>query len=190
MIDSGNTALKSLATKIEVRNAGLLAAAQKKDEREQLARKEKIMLATALKARNIRSHNTAHPPDLEDAHIHLAPDPLSPTSVLHFPVILLYPLHAQSDFIKAFPETDTVPQHLEYILPLPWDEKGEYTLDSVDFYVETASGGLVKPGKKVSLGKMLGSPSVEVMDGVVRVNVVLKGRSGRWIEEVKARKGK
>ncbi len=148
------------------------------------------MLNTALRARNIRRRNTAQPPDLEDASIHLSPDPVAPTSTLMFPVVLLYPLHLQSDFVKAFPETDTVPNHLEYIFPLPWDERGEYTLGAVDFYMETGSGGLIKVGKKVSLGKMLGSPGVEIVDGVVRINVLLKARADGWIEEMKARKGK
>ena len=107
-----------------------------------------------------------------------------------FPVVLLYPLHLQSDFIKAFPETDTVPDHLEYIFPLPWDERHEYTLGSVDLYMETGSGGLIKLGRKVSLGKVLGSSEVEILDGVVRINVLLKSGAAGWIEEMKARKGK
>ena len=127
---------------------------------------------------------------MEDAHIHLSPDPVSPTSTLMFPVILLYPLHAQSDFIKAFPETDTIPQHLEYIFPLPWDTKHEYNVGNVEFYMETASGGLIKVGRKMSLLKALEGGKVEVVDGLVRVNVVLKEGAGKWIEEVKVRKGK
>ena len=107
-----------------------------------------------------------------------------------FPVVLLYPLHLQSDFVKAFAETDTVPAHLEYMFPLPWDEKHEYTLGSVELYMETGSGGLIKVGKKVSLWKVLGSPGVEVVDGIVRINVLLKSRAAAWIEEMKVRKGK
>ena len=107
-----------------------------------------------------------------------------------FPVVLLYPLHLQSDFIKAFSEMDTVLNHLEYIFPLPWDERHEYTLESVEFYMETGSGGLIKVGKKVSLGKVLGSPGVEIVDGVVRINVLLKSGAAGWIEEMKIRKGK
>ena len=188
--DTSNAALKTLATKIEARQTSLRAMEQKKQEREQRAQKERFMLNAALRARNIRTRSSAQPPDLEDASIHLSPDPIAPTSTLIFPVVLLYPLHLQSDFVKAFPETDTVPTHLEYIFPLPWDERHEYTLGSVEFYMETSSGGLVKVGKKVSLGKVLGSPGVEVVDGIVRINVLLKARAAGWIEEMKARKGK
>ena len=104
-----------------------------------------------------------------------------------FPVVLLYPLHLQSDFIKAFSETDTIPQHLEYILPLPFDAGQEYTLANVEYYTETASGGLVKMGRNVSLGKMLGRADVEIVDGVVRINVVPKSRAKGWIEEMKVK---
>lgn len=187
-IDPSNAALKGFATKIEARHTSLSAIEQKKREREQRAQKEKFMLKTALRARNIRMRNTAQPPEMEDASIHLSPDPIAPTSTLMFPVVLLYPLHLQSDFVKAFSETDTVPNHLEYIFPLPWDEKHEYMLGSVEFYMETGSGGLIKVGKKVSLGKVLGSDGMEIVDGIVRINVLLKARAAGWIEELKVRK--
>lgn len=182
--------MKGCATKIGARQITLQGIEQKKQEREQRAQKENFMLKTALRARNIRTRNTGQPPDMEDASIHLSPDPIAPTSVLMFPVVLLYPLHLQSDFIKAFSETDTVPDHLEYIFPSPWDEKHEYTLGSVELYMETGSGGLIKVGKKVSLGKVLGSPGMEIVDGIVRINVLLKARASGWIEEMKLRKGK
>ena len=184
-IDPTNTALSNLNTKITTRQVAIAASQKKKQEREERGQKEKLMLATALRARNIRTRTTAQPPDMEDASIHLAPDPLSPTSTLMFPVVLLYPLHLQSDFIKAFSETDTVPQHLEYIFPLPFDKGQEYTLANVEYYTETASGGLVKMGRNVSLGKMLGTAGVEVVDGIVRINVVPKNRAKGWIEEMK-----
>ena len=190
-IDPTNTALSNLNTKITNRQVAIAASQQIKQEREERVQKEKLMLATALRARNIRTRTTTQPPDMEDASIHLAPDPLSPTSTLMFPVVLLYPVHLQSDFIKAFSETDTVPHHLDYILPLPFDERQEYTIANVEYYMETASGGLVKMGRKVSLGKMLGNAGVEVVDGIVRINVVPKHRAKEWIEEmkVKMRKG-
>lgn len=182
--------MKGIAAKIEARQTSLNAIEQKKQEREQRAQKEKVMLSTALRARNIHTRSTAQPPDLEDASIRLSPDPIAPTSTLVFPVVLLYPLHLQSDFIKAFPEADTVPNHLEYILPLPWDERHEYTLGSVELYMETGSGGLVKVGKKITLGKVLGSPGMVIVDSVVRINVLLKSGAAGWIEEMKIRKGK
>lgn len=189
-IDPKNAALKNLDTKIKTRVDALSAAQRKKQQQLERVQRERILLATALRARNIQTRSTAQPPDVEDAAIHLAPDPLSPTSILQFPVVLLYPLHAQSDFIKAFPETDTVPQHLNYIFPLPWDVKHEYTIGGVEFYMETGTGGLVKVGRNVTLGKVLGTDGVEIVDGIVRINVLIKGRTSGWIEEMKARKPK
>ena len=131
---------------------------------------------------------TTQPPDMEDARIHLSPDAVSPESALVFPVILLYPLHAQSDFIKAFSETDTIPQHLEYIFPLPWDNSHEYTIGNVEFYMETITGGLIKVGKNMSLLRVLSGGKVEVVDGLVKINILLKDKASKWIEEIKARK--
>ncbi|KAL6720284.1 HSP70/90 co-chaperone [Lecanora helva] len=189
-LDSENSALRTLEGKIQTRGKSLIATQRRRQEEAEQERKEKFMLATALRARKIRVRNTTQKPDLEDAVIHLAPDPLSPTSVLQFPVVLLYPLHAQSDFIKAFSELDTVTQHLEYIFPLPWDTRQEYAKGNTESYMETSSGGLVKVGRSVTLGAMLGSDGVEVVDGVVRINVVPKARSASWIKEMKARKGR
>lgn len=182
--------MENLNTKIKARENTLAGIQKKKKEQAERTQKERLILNTALRARNIRTRRTAQPPELEDASIHLSPDPLSPTSVIQFPVVILYPLHAQSDFIKSFPETDTIKQHLEYIFPLPWDIKQEYTLDSVDFYMETANQGLIKAGKNMSLLKILGREEVEIVDSIVRINVVIKERAAAWIEEMKARKAK
>ena len=189
-LDPTNAPLKALATNIEDRAKDLEATQQKKQKQAEYNHKVKLTLTAALRARNIRTQTTAQPPEMEDAAIHLAPDPTSPTSVVHFPVVILYPLHAQSDFIKAFPETDTIPHHLEYILPLPWDDKYEYNLTSVDSYMETAKGGLIKVGKNMTLLKTLSSADIEVVDGLVKVNVVPKAKALVWIEEMKARKRK
>lgn len=188
-IQPSNAALKGVVAKIETRQTSLDAIEQKRQEHEQRAQKEKFMLNAALRARNIHTRSTAQPPDLEDASIHLSPDPIAPTSTLVFPVVLLYPLHLRSDFVKAFPEADTVPNHLDYIFPLPWDERREYTLGSVELYMETGIGGLVKVGKKITLGKVLGSPGMVIVDGIVRINVLLKSGAAGWIEEMRIRKG-
>lgn len=169
----------------------LAAREQDRVRNESRALREKQTLHAALLARGITIRASPSPPSLEDAVIHLSPDALSSSSTLVFPLLLLYPLHAQSDFIKAVPETDALAHHLEYIFPLPWDTAREYTAGAVELYAETGKqgGGLVKVGRKVPLLAWLGDGKVVVMDGVVKVNVLLKGRAGAWIEEVKARRG-
>ncbi|KAK2018167.1 TPR-like protein [Colletotrichum eremochloae] len=146
------------------------------------------LLRAALAARGIRTRTTAQPPEMEDARMRLVPDEDDPASSLSFPAVLLYPLRLESDFIKAFNETERLADHLEYILPVPWDDKGEYTPDGVECYMETAAGGLVKVGKKATLLKILSGGSVEVVDGIVRVYVVPAARAKGWIEEFKLKK--
>lgn len=187
--ESANTALKTLLSKVEKRKDYLQELDRTRKRRDEQAKQKEIMLKLALQQRNIVSKTTKDAPDMEDAAISLA-DSLDPKSILSFPVTFLYPLHAQSDFVKAFAEDESVSQHLEYILPTPWDEEHEYTLDTVDCYMETAAGGLIKAGKNLSLVKLLGSGKVEVVDGLVKVSVVPKTKAAQFIEEFKKRKGK
>ncbi|KAI6874054.1 TPR-like protein [Hortaea werneckii] len=187
--DPANTALKTLLSKVEKRKQHLEETEARRKEREEQAKRKDVTLKVALKARNIATKTTKDAPDMEDAAISLA-DPLDPKSALTFPVTFLYPLHAQSDFVKAFTEDETLSQHLEYILPLPWDQGHEYTLVDVECYMETITGGLIKAGKNLPLLKLLGSGKVEVVDGLVKVSVVPKAKSSAFIEEFKKRKGK
>jgi hypothetical protein len=115
---------------------------------------------------------------------------MDPSSLLTYPVILLYPMHGQSDFVKAFSEREKLDHHLDYIFPLPWDEQHEYRTDNVEAYMETLAGGLIKVGKKMLLSKVLGSGKPEVVDGLVTISVVPKDKAAGWIEEFKKRKGK
>ncbi|KAF2773663.1 TPR-like protein [Teratosphaeria nubilosa] len=184
-----NSALKLLLDRTEQRKNQLLLQAQERKARIAAERERNTNLQAALRERNILTRETSATPDMEDAVISLT-DPKNINSTLTFPVILLYPLAAQSDFIKAFAEDDPLADHLEYILPVPWDESGEYCKDSVECYMETATAGLIKAGKNLGLGKLLGSGKVEVVDGLVRISVVPKARASTWVQEWKKRNGK
>lgn len=190
-IDSNNNALKALETKIQNRKTHLEEVDKKRKEREERAKAEANTLKLALKSRNISTRSTDKAPELEDAALKLS-NPLDSSSTLLIPVLLLYPLHAQSDFIKAFEETQSLAQHFEYIFeePLQWDQAHEYTADVVECYIETSVGGLIKAGKKLPLSKILGSGKVEVVDGLLRVYVVPKMRAHEWIEDFKAKRPK
>jgi len=189
-LEPNNGSLKKLSTRIESRSATKEALGRKaKLERERKG-KESFTLYAALKARGILLKWSKKPPDLEDAGIHLSPDTMSPKSMLVFPVVLLYPMHSQSDFIKAFAEKDKIIDHLSYILPLPWDTAKEYRLDDVECYMDTPTGGLIKVGKKLSLLNVLANGKTIVMDGLVSIHVVPSKLAGRWIEDVKSKKGK
>jgi len=186
-VDAANAQLKALSEKIKKREEHLAALEQARREREERQRAEANALQTAFRKRGIRTRTTAQAPEMEDAAIKLE-TVLDPSSTLSFPVVLLYPVHLQSDFVKAFRENETLADHLTYILPLPWDEQAEYKLQDVECYIETAAGGLIKAGKKLPLLKFLEGGKVEVVDGLVRVNVVPKAHTASWIEEFKKRR--
>lgn len=187
-IDPENAALKGVARDVIKKNEEVTTRRKKEVERENRRRLEEVTLRTALKARGIKVKKTAQPPEMEDARIELVPDPVDPTSTLSFPTVLLYPLHLESDFIKAFNETEPLGHHLSYILPLPWDKEGLYTPTGVECYMETMTGGLIKVGRKVSLLKVLTSGNVEVVDEVVRIFVVPKAKADDWVEDFKKKK--
>ncbi|OJJ82650.1 HSP70/90 family co-chaperone CNS1 [Aspergillus glaucus CBS 516.65] len=187
-LDPENKPLQATATKIAERKAALERIATKKKAEADRIRKETQLLTVALKAREIRTRKTGQPPEMEDAGICLSPDPLSPDSTLEFPAVFLYPTDAQSDFIKAFSEMHSIEDHLDYIFPLPWDTKKEYTIDNVECYMQTVAGGLIKAGKKLPLLQILSGGKVEVVDELVAIYVVPSSKTGRFISEMKARK--
>lgn len=187
-LDNSNLALKKLLEKIKTGKEAFEARSAKRKAEQRRKERERVTLDTALKARGLKVRNTNKPPDLEDAVIRLDPDALSPESELVFPVFFLYPIHGQSDFIKSFRETESVANHLDYILPLPWDEQRLYSLATVDCYMDTVNGGLVKAGKKLSLLKLLNEGNIEIVDGLLKIHVVPSKMATKWIADIKAKK--
>jgi len=183
-LDPDNVPLKKLLEQIRSRAKAKEAQDRRRQAEARRKQQERVVLEAALKARKIQVRGSKEPPNLEDATIRLSPDPLSPTSLLEFPVMLLYPMHNQSDFIKAWAEKDAITHHLSYILPLPWDNKNEYKPSSVDCYMDTVSGGL-----KLTLLEALSNGKTEVVDGLVRIYVVPGSLAPQWIEEMKRKKG-
>ncbi|KAI0391665.1 TPR-like protein [Xylariaceae sp. FL0594] len=187
-LDPDNLSLRAVARDVIKRASELDAIRKKEEARIAQERKRAQLLKAALKARGIRTRETAQPPEMEDACLKLVPDPLDPASRLAFPTVLLYPIDLESDFIKAFEETQTLADHLAYVFPLPWDKEARYTLAGVECYIETATGGLVKVGKKVPLLNVLAGGKVEVVDEVVRVFVVPRKEAEAWVSEFKVKK--
>ncbi|KAF2157864.1 TPR repeat protein-like protein [Myriangium duriaei CBS 260.36] len=185
--DTSNAALKTLATKILKRKQYLGDLAKARHEREERQQKEEAALKLALSSRNISIRTTSEPPDMEDAAMSLE-EPTNPASTLRIPALLLYPLHEQTDFIKQFAEDESVGQHLQYIMPLPWDEQQIYNPEVVDCYVETTAGGLLKAGKKMALLRILNTGKVQIVDGLLRIYVVPRDKASSWIETFKKRR--
>ncbi|KAL9601656.1 MAG: hypothetical protein Q9219_002376 [cf. Caloplaca sp. 3 TL-2023] len=182
------TRILTLKTALEKKAAADLAAADRRN-------KEQTTLNAALLARGIKIRMTKEGKgvDTEDAIIKLAPDPLSPTSELYFPVLVLYPVHGRSDFVKAVAETERWGDVLGMVMEggLPWEGGEEYVGGGggVECFMETVEGGMIKVGHKVRLLDCLQGGKVEVLDGIVRVYVVPKGKVLGWIGEMKAWKG-
>ena len=195
-VDANNAALQKLSKDITARAEAV--AARKRREAERVARETRKAqrLKAVLRMRGVRTRTTAQPPEMEDAAVHLEPEDDGTwdldvsKSTLCYPTVLLYPLKLQSDFIKAFNETETLGDHLAYILPAPWDTTGKdyATPANVDCYMETIAGSLIKVGKKMVLGKILAQASVEVVDDVVRVFIVPRDQAEKWVKEFKEKK--
>jgi tetratricopeptide (TPR) repeat protein len=187
-IDPTNKALLAIAKEIIKKNEIVFAKKKREEERELRKRKEELTLRAAIKARGVKIRKTPQPPEMEDARIELVPDPIDPTSTLNFPAVLLYPLNLESDFIKAWNELEPIGHHLDYILPVPWDQENLYTPNGVECYMETLKGGLIKVGRKVTLLKVLTTGNVEVVDEVVKVFVVPKSKAEAWVTDFKMKK--
>ncbi|SPN98606.1 related to hsp90 chaperone complex associated protein CNS1 [Cephalotrichum gorgonifer] len=189
-LDPDNKALRGVADDIIKRNEFVQKRKKLQEAREASERRKKEVLAAAIKARGVRMRKTDKPPEMEDARVKLVPDEEDPRSTLVFPTMLFYPLHFETDFIKAFNEQETLGDHLSYVFPLPWDTKGEYTAAKVECYVETVTGGLIKIGKKLPLLNVLGGGKVEVVDQVVKIFVVPKAGAEGWVKTFKEQKAK
>lgn len=187
-LDPGNKAFQEASKDIAERKVKVERVAARKRAEEELLRKQNTMLSTALRARQIRTRKTEQPPDMEDASIRLVPDPLSAESTFEFPTVFLYPMEAQSDFVKSFSEMNSISDHLDYLLPCPWDSKKEYTVKNVECFMQTVTGGLIKAGKSLPLLQILSGGKVEVVDQLVSIFVVPISKTGKFIADMKARK--
>ncbi|KAL8834378.1 MAG: hypothetical protein Q9176_007515, partial [Flavoplaca citrina] len=157
-----HTAFQTLKSRILSTQHAAYEHEQKRTAAEQKKKREELTLNTALSARGIKMRWTGKQPDLEDARIHLEPDPSDPASEIHFPLLVLYPLHQQSDFLKSVAETSSFGDVLHTVLDvggslgagagaeggLHWDTAHEYSVDDVEVFMETVTGGMVKVGRK------------------------------------------
>ena len=183
-----------------------MTARETKKQREQ-AEKHILMLALSRRGVKIRTSDRGpqhkqQQPDLEDAVVKLE-DPMNESSTLLFPLLIIFPQAAQTDFIKSVTEDDTLDDILRMILPPPWIEttdNGFYRSSAeVEVYAERIiapngtegragndAKGLLKVGRKMKLGKIL-EAGVGLIDGMMRVYILPKGKAGSWIEEMRIR---
>ncbi|CAK7209804.1 HSP70/90 co-chaperone [Sporothrix eucalyptigena] len=195
-VDPNNASLQRLSKDVIARAEAVAARKRREEERVSRENRKAQRLKYVLHLRGVRTRTTAQPPEMEDAAVRLEPEDDGTWDLdvskyaVSYPTVLLYPLKLQSDFIKAFNETETLGDHLAYILPVPWDTTAkDYAQPAnVDCFMETIAGSLVKVGKKMALGKILAQASVEVVDDVVRVFVVPRDQAEKWVKEYKEKK--
>jgi hypothetical protein len=187
LIDSSHPQLQSLASAIGARQEQLSKTTAAREARENKKAYEAAALKVALRARNIVARKTATPPDMPGEMTVRFEKDADATSQLLFPVLLVYHLHLQTDLIAGMPESGSVAEQLGEVLgsPLDWDREGEYTLNTVQCYMETRKGGLIKVGKNLSLLEVLSGGKVEVIDNLVRIIVVPKTRNTEFVESWK-----
>ncbi|PFH58777.1 hypothetical protein XA68_13219 [Ophiocordyceps unilateralis] len=185
-----NGPLRTASADVASRTAALDARAADANARAADAARRARLVAVALAARNLpplRASST--PPDADGLAVALVPDPDDARSALAFPTVLLYPLQLESDVIKAFVETESLQQHLAYVLPPPWDREGEYgAATDVSCYVETRHGGLLKMGKRVPLLKVLATGQVEIVDQMLRIFLLPTNKADGWVAEFKTQR--
>jgi hypothetical protein len=135
--------------------------------------------------------------------------PAATTSVI-FPTFLMYPTHAQSDFITHFHQETSFDDQLAQMFPsspssgevswTQWDTKRQYYTSNLVVYVETRHRRLLKVGKDLTLREVLAKGFRAQADGVPKDGVVLKDgllsfvvlpkgeEEKKWIEDFKQKR--
>ncbi|KAF3917420.1 hypothetical protein ABW21_db0206667 [Orbilia brochopaga] len=195
-IDANSAAFKTLASQIAHRENEITTSLLQRQERDRISKAKSTALQGALKLRNIKPRiDSLTPPSLpEDATV-LLQNPLDPRSTLYFPVLILYPLHLESDFIKSLPEDSKIHPELAEVLspsnPPSWDTSHEYKYLDVEVLVERkksdvhAKSTLSKIGREVTIKRALNEGKLELVNGILTVFVVPKSRLVEFVNDWK-----
>ncbi|KTW28928.1 hypothetical protein T552_01556 [Pneumocystis carinii B80] len=183
--DYNNDTFKSLKQEVIERKKYLERKFKEAYERKNMSFIKKKTLEKALKERGIIIKSSPIEQDMGDVEVCLS-SPLDITSILLFPVIFLYPLVLQSDFIKQVEETSTIQEQLDLVLASKpqWDKNNEYSASNVEVCIETKIGDMIKVEKNAQLLDILAN-KVEVLDGIVRLLILPKNEIDSWIDEWK-----
>lgn len=182
--NAGLLSIKELATKRKLRLEELRMEAERRQElKENKARTLKL----ALSSRNLKSkytitnYDSSNPGNLSCT----LESELDPTSTFYFPVLVLYPLSMESDIMQQVDENVTIGSILDQLFTEPpaWANPKEYSVDQLEAYVQTESGGLAKVGRKFTLGKAFATPQVIMVDNMARIYVVPKSKSAAWLKD-------
>lgn len=188
-IDANNISMKDiLGQTIAKENQLKLAAERKQKEHEDKLRK-KAILNQAIKLRDFKIIRTLAPGEMiEKAELTLY-DPLDVESQILFPVIIFYPTADSFDFFEKFSELGTPKEILTTLFEKPGSFENPkfkyFSLENVQCFLETESGGLIKIGKNVTISEVLQrpSPKVPLFDNALKMYVVPKQESPDWLSK-------
>lgn len=155
---------------------------RRKEETEEKAR----TLQLALAARKftfkytISNHGSSNMGDVRPT----LEDPLDANSCLYLPVLALYPAAMESDILQSVDENATVVDILEQLFAVPpsWADPAKYSLNHLEAYAQTESGGIAKLGRKTTLRNVFGTPNVIMIDNMARICIIPKSDTPAWIK--------
>ncbi|KAJ3147168.1 hypothetical protein HDU89_005765 [Geranomyces variabilis] len=191
-VDPHNAAIQVEQAKVVKRQALMAETARARAKREERTMREARELKNAIVSRGITmiTTNPSAPATTTSSHfVHpsqgthsMRLDHSTDPPTLTVPTVFLYPEHAQSDLIAAFPETDLLQPHLDTMFeqPAPWDDKREYTPETCEIYFEARNAAdgavrLMRVGSHLTLGSVLAHKDFRVVDGVATFYIVVKG---------------
>lgn len=188
--DPGNNAIHETLKKVEEKEKQIEEKRLKKEREAYEQKLRQDLLINAVKLRHIEIIKTPRPAEyLEDAKLRLE-DSTDYESQLIFPAVILYPTTGEFDFVAEISELTTPVELLEMVLDRPksWFEDPKhknFTAKSLECYMETVAGGLVKVGKKVPINNALMSDKAKapLFDNGLRLYVVPKQESPEWLSK-------
>lgn len=171
---------------------------KKEDQIEEQAKKKKRIadekklkeqtLQLALNLRGIKVIHSLRPTEFLDGAVLKLEDPFDVESQLIFPAMVLYPTIDEFDYVAEVGELTEPVDLLKMLLDRPkeWFEDPKhknFNLKSLQCYLETVSGGLVKIGKKAALNTalMAENSKAPLFDNGLRLYVVPKESFEHWV---------
>ncbi|KAM9895938.1 hypothetical protein OXX79_007769, partial [Metschnikowia pulcherrima] len=187
--DPENKAIKDTLSALTKKVALIEETKRKKEQAEYDAKLKETLLVNAVGLRNFHIIKSSRPAEfLENASLRLE-DPTDYESQLLFPAMVLYPTIDEFDFIAEISELSTANDILAIVLDRPqsWFEDPRhknFTLKTLECFMETISGGLVKVGKKAAINGALMADQAKapLFDNALRLYVVPKQESAEWLK--------
>lgn len=188
VVDPENTDMKSLIEKVTAAANEETRMAALREAKAERSRMVQLILVNAVKLRHYTIVKTSRPPELiQDTKMKLENEQ-DHESQLIFPAMVIYPTADEFDFVAEVSELTTPAELLAMVLDRPseWfkDPKHhDFTLKNLECYMETATGGLVKVGKKVDFHSILSTekPIIPLFDDSLRIYSVPKLQAPQWL---------